>query len=123
MPSKPARSRKKTIEQQPALRIEGELTIFRALELKQAMLAAPAPNDIDLSGVTDIDSAGLQLLMLARKTAQAEQRKLRLLAPSAAVLEVFELLNVAAFFADPPQVATPSVATEQGPTSPTCASC
>ena len=83
------------------LRIEGEMTIFRALELKQTLLADPVPVEIDLSGVTDIDTAGVQLLMLAKKTAQAAHRELRLVAHSPAVLEVFELLNVAAYFDDP----------------------
>jgi anti-anti-sigma regulatory factor len=43
----------------------------------------------------------VQLLMLAKKTALAEGRELRLLAHSPAVIEVFELLNVAAYFGDP----------------------
>ncbi len=84
-----------------ALRIEGELTIFRAAELMPQLLASPAPQTLDLSGVTEIDSAGLQLLMLAKKHARKEQRELQLVAHSAAVTEVFELLNVAAFFGDP----------------------
>jgi anti-anti-sigma factor len=82
------------------LRIEGELTIFRAMELKPALLPVPPLTDIDLSGVTDIDTAGVQLLMLAKKTALAEGRTLRLLGHSPAVLDVFELLNVAAYFGD-----------------------
>ena len=87
------------------LRIEGEMTIYRAAELKQALLAEPAPLEIDLSGVTEIDTAGVQLLMLAQKAAQARQRELRLLAPSPAVMEVFELLDVAAHFGVPPAAA------------------
>jgi len=83
------------------LRIEGELTIFRALELKDALLSEPMPLEIDLSGVTELDSAGVQLLLLAKKTAQAAQRELRLVAHSPAVIEVFELLNLAALFNDP----------------------
>ena len=82
------------------LRIEGELTIFRAMELKPALLADPPLTEVDLSGVTDIDSAGVQLLMMAKQAAQADGRELRLSQHSAAVLEVFELLNVAAFFGD-----------------------
>jgi anti-anti-sigma factor len=84
------------------LRIAGELTIFRAVELKQALLAVPAPQEVDLSGVTEIDTAGLQLLILAKRTAQAQQLGLRLLSPSAVVTELFELLGLVAFFADPP---------------------
>ena len=83
------------------LRIEGELTIFRALELKDALLAQPLPLEIDLSGVTELDSAGVQLLLLAKKTALGQQRELRLVAHSPAVIEVFELLNLAAHFGDP----------------------
>jgi anti-anti-sigma regulatory factor len=83
------------------LRIEGELTIFRAMELKPVMLATPLLTDIDLSGVTELDTAGVQLLMLAKKTALAEACTLRLVGHSAAVMEVFELLNIAAYFGDP----------------------
>ena len=84
-----------------ALRIEGEISIYRAAELKQALLSEPAPTEVDLSGVTEIDTVGVQLLMLAKKTAQAHQRELRLVAHSAAVSEVFELLNLGAYFDDP----------------------
>lgn len=83
------------------LRIEGEFTIFRATELKDVLLADPLPTEIDLSGVTELDTAGVQLLMLAKLTAQKAQREMRLVAHSPAVLEVFELLNVAPFFNDP----------------------
>ena len=65
------------------------------------LLDAPAPTEIDLSGVTEIDTSGVQLLMLAKKEALAAQRELRLVGHSPAVLEVFELLNVAAYFSDP----------------------
>lgn len=83
------------------LRIEGELTIFRAMELKPVLLAEPLPQEIDLAGVTEIDTAGVQLLLLAKKMALAQQRELHLVGHSPAVMEVFELLNVAAFFGDP----------------------
>lgn len=82
------------------LRIEGELTIFRAMELKPALLAMPPVSEIDLSGVTELDTAGVQLLMLAKKTARANGRDVRLVGHSPAVIEVFELLNVAAYFGD-----------------------
>lgn len=82
------------------LRIEGELTIFRAMELKPVLLAEPSVDQIDLSGVTDLDTAGVQLLMLAKKNAQAHNRDVQLVGHSPAVLDVFELLNVAAYFGD-----------------------
>ena len=83
------------------LSIKGELTIFRAQELKPSLLASQPRMEVDLSGVTDIDTAGVQLLMLAKKTALAEQRELRLVGHSPVVIDVFELLNVAAYFGDP----------------------
>jgi anti-anti-sigma regulatory factor len=82
------------------LRIEGELTIFRAMELKPVMLADPLPEEIDLSGVTELDTAGVQLLMLVKRAAVEQQRELRLVGHSPAVMEVFELMNVAAYFGD-----------------------
>src|SRR5450830_1873766 len=85
---------------QNVLRIEGELTIFRAKEFQPAVLATPAVDEIDLSGVTELDSAGVQLLMMAKRAAVTQQRDLILSGHSAAVIEVFELLNVAGYFGD-----------------------
>jgi len=87
------------------LSLSGELTIFRAAELKgellQALTDAGGALELDLSQVSELDTAGLQLLMLLKKTARQRGCELRLLAHSPAVLEVFELLNVAAYFGDP----------------------
>lgn len=86
------------------LRIEGEMSIFRAAELKSTLLAAldrTTTLEIDLSAVTEFDTAGVQLLMLTKKAAQAKRRELRLTAHSPPVLDVLELLNLAAYFGDP----------------------
>jgi anti-anti-sigma factor len=83
------------------LRIEGELTIYQAVDLKQRLFAEPAPVEIDLAGVTEIDTAGLQLLLLARKNALATGRELRLVRHSPAVIDLFDLLDVAGWFGDP----------------------
>lgn len=82
------------------LRIEGELTVVRATELKPVVLSDPPPVEIDLSGVTEMDTAGLQLLILAKREALAAQRDLHLVRHSPAVLEVFDLLNMASYFGD-----------------------
>ncbi|HLO96096.1 MAG TPA: STAS domain-containing protein [Burkholderiaceae bacterium] len=87
------------------LHLQGELTIFRAAELKgewlQALEDAQGRLELDLAGVTELDTAGLQLLMMLKREAAARGGVLRLQGHSPAVLEVFELLNVAAFFGDP----------------------
>ncbi len=86
------------------LAIEGEMTIYRALELKQALLDGlekAASLELDLSRVTELDSTGVQLLLLTGKAAQAAKRQLRVIAQSPAVLDVRELLNLAADFCPP----------------------
>jgi anti-anti-sigma factor len=88
------------------LHIEGELTIYRAAELcetLQATLAALPPGadlTLGLAGVTEMDSAGVQLLIAARKSAAAAGRALRLRDPSPAVADVFATLRLAPLFAD-----------------------
>jgi anti-anti-sigma factor len=81
--------------------IEGEMTIYQATELKQSLLAFLEQGDqleIDLSAVTEIDTAGVQLLIAAGKTAEARQKRLRLARPSAAVADVFALFCLDAGF-------------------------
>lgn len=85
------------------LAIDGEMTIYRAAELKPVVLAALKDHgtlELDLSGVTEIDTAGVQILVLAKQAAQAAGSVLRLAAHSPAVLEVFELLDMGAYFGD-----------------------
>ena len=83
--------------------IEGEMTIYRAADLKVTVLEALRKArvlEIDLSGITELDIAGLQVLMLAKQAAAADQRELRLLRHSPAVMEIFEMLDLVAFFGD-----------------------
>ena len=94
------------------VRVEGDMTIYRATELKDTLLQAVAAQpvvEVDLSAVSEFDSAGLQLLMLAKRVAQAAQRELRLVNHSPAVVDVLQLFDLAAFFGDP-LVAPPAAA-------------
>lgn len=85
-----------------SLALEGELTIYGAAELPTRLIAAladaPEGLDIDLAGVTEIDSAGVQLLMATHRAALASDRTVVLRAPSDAVRDVFELFDLASFF-------------------------
>jgi anti-sigma B factor antagonist len=86
------------------LRIEGELTIYRAAELAEALKASlaqvPAGGalEIDLSGVTEMDCAGVQLLIAARRSTDESGRVLRLAGSSPAVADVFSTLQLASHF-------------------------
>lgn len=108
---------KKSPGKNAQLRVEGEMTIFRAAELKETMLAAlemANTLEVNLSGVTEFDTAGVQLLMLAKKTAQAAERELRLTGHSPAVLEALELLHLVSYFGDP-VVIEPQESTDREP--------
>ncbi len=83
--------------------LEGELTIYRAAELKPLLLAAlpgTGPIELNLAEVSEVDTAGLQLLMLLRREAQALGRALHLRSPSLAMVEALELLDLAAWFGE-----------------------
>jgi anti-sigma B factor antagonist len=83
---------------------EGEMTIYHAADLKPALLAALEQSDaieFDLSAVTELDTSGVQLLMLMKREAVDAGKALKLTGHSAAVLEVFELLGLGGWFGDP----------------------
>jgi anti-anti-sigma factor len=79
------------------LAVEGEMTIYRAAELKPALLEVVRAHDapaLDLSAVTEFDSAGLQLLLMAKQEAVRLGRRLAICAASPPVNEVFALLGI-----------------------------
>lgn len=81
----------------PMLCIEGEMSVYRAAELKQQLLEQleMSPQlELDLSAVSEIDTAGLQLLLLARREARARDGDLRIVAQSAAVDDMLILLHM-----------------------------
>lgn len=86
------------------IRLDGEVSIYRAAELKETLLAAVrdhAAVELDLSGVTEFDTAGVQLLLLAKREALAAQHTLTLTRHSPVVVEVLELLDLVGHFGDP----------------------
>lgn len=94
----------------PTLCIEGELSVYRAGELKQVLLEpleASPRLELDLSAVDDIDTAGLQLLLLARREARARGGELRIVAQSAAVDDMLALLQLDAALDNVPRSPSP----------------
>jgi anti-anti-sigma factor len=84
--------------------IEGEMTIYNAATLKQnldGVLDDSRELEINLSKVNEIDSTGIQLLMLAKKERARHDRKTTLTAHSAAVVDALEILGLVPYFGDP----------------------
>lgn len=97
MSSKPTRHDGATL-----LSLSGGLTIFQAAERKPQLLHALSQAEqglsLDLSGVDEIDSAGIQLLLLTRREARRSGRTLDVAAYSPAVLAMFDLLQLHELF-------------------------
>jgi len=84
---------------------EGELTIYQAQEIRQHFLGAVGTPggaiECDLSGVSELDTAGFQLLVQLKRQCTAAGRELRLKRHSDAVLEVLSLYCAEQYFGDP----------------------
>lgn len=84
--------------------IDGEMTIYTAAELAAQLfgqLRSGMSLDVDLSSVSELDSAGLQLLMAAKCESRNIGISLNLIGHSQAVVEVFELCDLSSYFGDP----------------------
>jgi len=86
------------------LALEENLTIYNVAELKRRLLdavRAPQSLELDLSGVGEMDTAGFQVLVLAKRESQRLGHALSIVAHSPAVREVIEFFNMTAYFGDP----------------------
>lgn len=84
--------------------IEGAMTINNATSLKASLdgvLDDPRELEINLSKVNEIDSAGIQLLMLAKKERTRHDRETSLIERSSIVVDALWLLGLAPYFGDP----------------------
>lgn len=84
--------------------LDGAMTIYNAAEIKSQLIGAlnTAPIlELDLSHVGEMDTAGFQLLVLAKRESLRLGRTLHIVGHSPAVQEVIEFFNMAAFFGDP----------------------
>lgn len=83
--------------------IDGEMTIYTCAELKprllEALAAHPDASRLDLSHVVELDTAGLQLLLTARRYASDAGRELTVANPSRAVADVLELCRLGVLLA------------------------
>ena len=86
------------------LSLSEDLTIYHALEQKTRLLEALGECDeleLDLLQVCEIDSAGLQLLILLKKEAQRAGKQVAIVAHSQAVRTVIDFCNLATELGDP----------------------
>lgn len=92
--------------------VEGAMTIYEADAIKHELLSALSAGPglmIDLSLVDEIDTAGLQLLILVQREAAGGAKPLQIGARSAAVDEVFQRYGLGDAF-DAPFVVSCDVA-------------
>jgi len=95
---------KKSDSNKCRISIHGDLTIYQAHELKEELLAELDQHqelEINLSEVNEIDTAGIQILMLTKLESSRAHKTLHLVAHNRLVLEVIDLFNLAEFFSDP----------------------
>ncbi len=86
------------------LSIDDEMTIYSAAALKDDLLGhleAGKELEISLENVSEMDSAGLQLMLVLRSEATRTEKELHFVNHSPAVIDVLETLNLVAWFGDP----------------------
>lgn len=84
--------------------LEGELSIYRAAELKPHLLEQLERADsleLDLANVAELDTAGVQLLVMVKREGARTNKPVRLVGHSDAVIEVFELANLGPELSEP----------------------
>ena len=83
--------------------ITGDLTIYTAAAEKQqlqAFLDTADELELNLSQVGEMDSAGLQVLIVLKQEAARRNKHLRYTMHSKAVLDILEMTNTTASFGD-----------------------
>lgn len=92
----------------PQLIVSGEVDLAAADELRAAgaraldALGSGPRLDIDMAGVSFIDSSGLGALVAIRNAAEASGRSIALLVTSAPIIRLFELTGLRDTFAASP---------------------
>lgn len=85
------------------VKVAGEMTIYNAIEIKNGLgqcLGGDGEIHIDLSQVSEIDTSGVQLLLLAKREAHRLKRGFKIVSHSQATRSVCELYNLAHHFED-----------------------
>lgn len=84
--------------------MNGKMTINSAAQIKENLFSAIASGneiELNLNQVSEIDTAGLQLLALAKREAANMNKPLHIVAHSKEVLAILDLCNLSGLFGDP----------------------
>jgi len=83
------------IRHDKVIAIEGEMTIYFAAEMKEQLLAMLEAEHgdvvLDLARVTELDTCGLQMLLMVHAVARAADRSFGLRSPGTTVADVLRL--------------------------------
>ncbi len=83
--------------------IDGDLTIYTAAELKpdfERLIADQRDMELSLANISEIDSSGIQWLMLAKRERSRQNLSFRLTDHSNEVLQVFKHFKLVPYFND-----------------------
>lgn len=86
------------------LRLQGDLILAHATELKDPLLDTLTDCqqlEVDLADVSDIDTAGMQLLLLLKREAVATEKTCRLSNHSSVIVDMLETYQLSNYFGDP----------------------
>lgn len=84
--------------------IEGELSIFTAVSIRERLLEALDEGteiEVNLSKVSEMDSAGVQLMIAAKREAAERNKPLCFTGHSSAVIDILDLCDLSGHFGDP----------------------
>ncbi len=84
-------------EGQAILKVDGELTVYEVAGLREALLACFEENNgltLDLGDVKTCDTAGIQLLLSAQRTARDKEKKFVFSEVSKVVMEVADRVGI-----------------------------
>ena len=94
----------KSDQRHQSITINEDMTIYNAAIQKSMLLDTLADCeelDLDLSQVSEMDTAGFQVLLLTKREAIKTNKTVRLTAHSKAVTELLDLYNMGSYFGDP----------------------
>jgi anti-sigma B factor antagonist len=84
------------------LSVDGDLTIYSVAQVKQAIFndyeKFVSPIALDLQSVSEIDTAGLQLLLFMQKTLGNDNKKIHIAKSNEHVDAILKNLDVATYF-------------------------